>query len=414
WPICATAGGSELEVVAVEPPARSLAASVNTPVVIHFDRPVLPASIDSGSVRVFGRWSGAVSGDYVVSGDGQTLTIEPDRSFSAGESVMVVLSHDLEGADGSTLRGGGYSFQFWTRARAATVSFNEIGRLSTRVLPSQPSQAYGGIASDLDGDRWLDITIVNEITADLRVFMNRADGTGMLFDFIQPTFPVGDRASPSEPSDFNGDGIVDICVANIDADTVSILLGNGDGTFGPQQLIAVGDAPRGIAVLDVDGDGDTDVVNTNSGAGSGALNMSLMINDGSGVFGAPIFFKAGVAGPWALAAADMDEDGLLDLIVGARDAQLINVLGSRGDGTFQLLGSQAAGGQVWMLVYGDVDGDGHEDVAGINSFDNNGAILIGDGSGQLDPPQTYPTDPFVLASDLADLDGDGDLDWITS
>src|SRR6185436_4185843 len=114
----------------------------------------------------------------------------------------------------------------------------------------QTSRAYGGIASDLNGDQLLDMTIVNEDTADLRVFMNKADATGLFEPFLQPTFGVGPQASPSEPSDFNRDGNTDSCVANISDQSVSILLGNGDGTFQPQQRVVVGVAPRGIAVLD--------------------------------------------------------------------------------------------------------------------------------------------------------------------
>jgi hypothetical protein len=64
-----------------------------------------------------------------------------------------------------------------------------------------------------------------------------------------------------------------------------------------------------------------------------------------------------------------------------------------------------------MLVVGDVDGDGHDDVVTANSNTNNGAVLRGDGRGGLTTPATYPADPFPLATDLGDLDGDGDLDW---
>jgi hypothetical protein len=85
-----------------------------------------------------------------------------------------------------------------------------------------------------------------------------------------------------------------------------------------------------------------------------------------------------------------------------------------GDGTFTPMTPQSAGGAVWVLVFGDVNGDGAEDVATANSSQNNGAILLGDGAGGLAPPVTMPTDPFPLATDLGDLDGDGDLDWLTS
>ena len=64
-----------------------------------------------------------------------------------------------------------------------------------------------------------------------------------------------------------------------------------------------------------------------------------------------------------------------------------------------------------MIVLGDVDADGDEDISVANSS-NNGAILRGDGAGNLGAPQVYATDPFALATDLGDLDGDGDLDWI--
>jgi hypothetical protein len=73
-----------------------------------------------------------------------------------------------------------------------------------------------------------------------------------------------------------------------------------------------------------------------------------------------------------------------------------------------------AGGRVWTLVTGDLNGDGHEDVATSNSFSNSGSILLGNGAGSLAAPVVYANGALGLASDVGDLDGDGDLDWITS
>ncbi len=401
----------ELAVVSTTPKARSLDAPVGGGITVRFDQAVDRGSfVSRRSFWAFGRWSGAVDGTFLFSDSDKSVTLKPDRRLSAGEQVMVVLSHDLTSATGQPLRSGGYSFQFWTNARTASLAWNQIDSMTTRTVPQQTTRVYGGFATDLDRDGFLDITTVNEDSADLRVFLNKGDRTGLFHDFNQPPSPVNDRCSPYEPTDFNADGIADACVANINTATISIVLGVGDGTFLPQQQVVVAGNPRGIAVLDVDGDGDVDIVNTNATGN----NLSLLINDGNGVFGAPTFFEGGGLSEWALAAEDMNGDGLLDLVVGARSSQLIVVHTGNGDGTFTQRPGQSSDGSTWMIATGDVNGDGNADVACANSAQNRGSILFGNGNGTLAAPVRYAADPFPLATDLGDVDGDGDLDWLNS
>ncbi len=409
---CVAGGLETFRVVVTDPPHASLNVSTRTTIAVTFDRPVDPGSFGKGvrAFNVFGRWSGPANGSIQFNNDDATLLFTPDEPFIAGENVFVTLSHDIAARDGTTLRSAGYGFSFWTHARRSPMQFEQVQSLTVRTTPGQPTQAYGGIASDLNNDGYSDVTIVNEITADLRVFMNTAGGKQPFAAFHQPTYGVGQRASPSEPADFNGDGNIDICVANIDVNSVSVLMGNGDGTFRDQIVIPVGLTPRGITVLDFDGDGDTDIANTNA-AGN---NVSLIENLGDGTFAPATFFEAGGNGEWSMMAADMNEDGITDLVVGARNSRTIVVQIGNGDGTFTFASSTFCGGRTWMLVVGDVNGDGHEDVVSANSQDNNAGVLFGDGKGGLSGLQTHATGAFCLATDLGDLDGDGDLDWTTS
>ena len=231
--------------------------------------------------------------------------------------------------------------------------------------PAAPASARARTAAyGPDGDGALDLTIVNGTARP--AFRGRGDGrfdsSASVARVVLAPAPPKRRISTRRTHGRRG--------RNVDADSVSILLGRGDGTFAPARTLAIGRFPRGVAVLDADGDGDVDL----AVAQAHSSNVAILLNDGAGQLAPPVALEGGVNAEWGLAAADFTGDGRLDLVVGGQDHQ-VAVLRNDGDGRFTPLTPADAGGEVWMITTGDVNGDGLADVATANSSGDNGAIL---------------------------------------
>lgn len=404
---------AQLTVVSTSPGINAGNVPRNAAISVTFDRAVDPTSFTGANFKVFGKWTGAITAAPVFSNGNQTVTVTPSRPLMAGEQVMVIMSHNLRGADASTLRAAGYSLLFNVGASPSAKVFREAQRIFTRgpngVGPQ--TRIYGGQASDLNGDGWADLTIVNEVSADIRVFMNLGAGLGISPTHLAPR-AIPFESSPNEPADFNGDGKIDMVTSSNATNQAAILLGNGDGTFQAPALFSMPSYPRGFGIIDVDGDGDMDIT---CACAQGSV-IATLINNGAGVFGAPTTFESGVGGEYGMCAADMDEDGILDLVVGGIDTETVKVVRGNGNGTFSQVGTaRSCQGAPWVIVCGDVNGDGNVDVSTANSFAGNGAILLGNGDGTLQNSSAAPSvNGHCVATDLPDVDGDGDPDWVLS
>ncbi|MCC6321745.1 MAG: VCBS repeat-containing protein [Phycisphaerales bacterium] len=409
--LAASPAHAQLAVSSTSPTMNAHNVARDSVVSVTFDRPVSTGTFTTANFKVFGKLTGPVAGTLSFANADHKVLFTPTRPLLAGELVLVIMSRNLRAADGTFLRSSGYTFMFNTATSPHAVHFRHHASISNRTGGSGGPQTriYGGLACDLDRDGWSDLTTVNEVSADIRVFMNPANGSMDLPPMVTPHTPIPFEASPNEVGDWDNDGIVDIVVSSDGTDEVAICRGLGNGRFATPTLVTVGDNPRGFGILDADGDGDMDI----TVACANADRVVILLNNGNGTFAAPVNMTV-TGGPYGMMAADMDNDGILDLAIGGRSDQTAKVLRGNGNGTFTQVSSRSMGGANWVVVVGDLNGDGSMDVSGANSFSANGSILLGNGDGTLQAVSTYPIGGHSVSSDLADLDGDGDLDWIVS
>jgi hypothetical protein len=214
--------------------------------------------------------------------------------------------------------------------------------------------------------------------------------------------------------DFNGDHNLDIGVANSGSNTVSVLLGNGNGTFGAAQqysIGALGVGPVAVAAGDFNHDGIQDLVTTNNGSN----NFSLLLGNGNGTFQVGQSFDPGgtLLGPKGLAVGDLNGDGIPDLAITNNNGDAgttVSIFLGNGNGSFRSAGTATAGTGPDGLVMGDFTGNHRMDLAVANFADNTVSILLGNGDGTFQPAQSVSVGMHPVQIVAASFTGNGRLD----
>jgi hypothetical protein len=260
---------------------------------------------------------------------------------------------------------------------------------------------------DFNGDGRADLAYANFLGSDVSVLIGNGDGT------FQAAFgvPVGIPPQSVCVGDFNGDGRPDLAVA-LAGNTVSILLGNGDGTFQPAAGYAVGGNPVSVVAGDFNADGKADLASANYADN----NISVLLGRGDGTFQPAVnspagSFPIGLAPySFALVGADFDGDGKTDLAVAN-----VLLLG-KGDGTFRPA-STLPGPGCQMMAAADFNGDGKADLVCNNVpphfrflLPGELSVLLGNGDGTFQVVYSAAAGNFQIGTAVGDFNGDGKLD----
>ena len=303
---------------------------------------------------------------------------------------------------------------------AATVAF--VDRTATSLIgqPAEPKHSMAASASDLDGDGDLDLAIAAEYAPN-RVLIN--DGNGHLTDESDARLPrtVGDHEDVAI-ADFDRDGDLDLVFVGEDDQVSGYHLNDGTGHFEDvtERLPARGTS-NAVVAEDVDRDGDADLVIGNNG------QDFLFINDGTGMFTDETADRLPASDDVTqdIGFGDIDRDGDRDLVLGNEDGNRMFMNDGTGrffDETEARLPAVAVGEETRNVDLADVDGDGDLDVYYANVLlfvldaDPQDRLLINDGAGRF-TDETASRLPVEMESTMTasflDVDRDADLDLIT-
>jgi hypothetical protein len=261
----------------------------------------------------------------------------------------------------------------------------------------------------------VDLAVANQTAGTVSILHGNGDGTFT----VEPSLTLPSGAGPTAIAvgDFNDDGFADLAVVNKNANTVTIFLGNGDETFqAPTTTLVTGNAPTSIVAqaFNPNAPGIIDLAVTNSTDNT----LQIFLGNGKGTFTNGVTYDTGVT-PVFVASADVNLDGNLDLVVADSGAATttntvgnsVSVFLGNGDGTFILPGGTrmdfAAGTTPTSFVIADFNDDGIPDLLVTASGDDAAALMIGASGGFFNAPIEVPvgTTPDSVAT--ADFNGDG-------
>ncbi len=350
------------------------------------------------SLVVRGSFTGTKAGVYSGAGS-STLGFDPTVDFMPGELVTAQTLGLTNANGGGACEAGTRTWQYRANVAARGAEFAAKTDYPTGSSP------FSVVVGDVNNDTKLDIITANAGADSSSVLLGNGNGTFQ----TKTDYPTGTYPISVVVGDVNNDTKLDIIIANFNGASSSVLLGNGDGTFQTKTDYPTGYRPYSVVVGDVNGDAKLDIITANYGADS----SSVLLGNGDGTFQTKTDYTTN-ANPVSVVVGDVNGDAKLDIITANSGGNSSSVLLGNGDGTFQAKTDYPTGYRPQSVVVGDVNGDAKLDIITANSAADSSSVLLGNGDGTFQAKTDYPTGTNPVSVVVGDVNGDGKLDIITA
>jgi hypothetical protein len=365
------------------------------------------------------------SGRLTLQSNTTAGTLVPRLTLSGPGGKVLIQADD--GPIVQYLQPGTYSVSI--SALSGVGSYQLVSQFVPGNAPSTPvgvgAKPNSVAVVDVNGDGRPDLVVANRGNDTVSVLPGNGDGTFQTGQTI--SLPAGSAPNFVAVADVNGDGKPDLVVVDYGSpgatppvdSSVSVFLGKGDGTFTLNQTIPVGPLAYAAAVADLDGDGKPDLVVASKGKDAGGqYDVSVFRGDGTGSFALAQVCPVGPS-PVSVAVADVNGDGRPDLVVADNapnqpTAGAVSVLLQNNNGTFGPARSFSTGRYPTAVAVADFTGDGMPDIAVTNFGDGDVSVLPQQADGTFGPQQTYPVGAYPNGMALADVNGDGRPDLVVA
>ncbi|MGH9885948.1 MAG: FG-GAP repeat domain-containing protein [bacterium] len=342
----------------------------------------------------------------------RNISFGPAVSYPSGPKTYVLFSGDVNNDGKVDLVAAN------EQGNSISVFLNNGAGVFQMAAPAFTTGAYptGGTLADFNHDGMLDV-----VTADYHgnsVSVLFGNGAGLLgAKASYATLPEADTSNLAV-GDINKDGNLDVIATNPQKASISVFLGHADGTLDPAVHISIGDEgrfhPFSAAIGDFNVDGNPDVAVGDIVTGP----MVVLLGNGDGTFQETVEYPSGGVGANIVMATDINLDGKLDLLIANRGANSVTVLIGHGDGTFSrkpITTSTGPDTGPYALAVADFNLDGVPDVVTPNFMSGTATVLLGTGDGHFE--QAIDAGRMGISTygvAAGDFDGDGKPDFATA